>query len=47
MLDEQFPALEKLIKEEGVPVEMVDVFCEKGIFENHHSRQILQVHSRL
>lgn len=41
VLDEQLPALEKAMKEGSVDCELVDVFCDKGIFEIEDTRKIL------
>lgn len=42
VLKVQLPMLEKAMKEGSVDCELVDVFCDKGIFEIEETRQILQ-----
>ncbi|XP_031571789.1 probable imidazolonepropionase [Actinia tenebrosa] len=42
ILNEQLPAIQKLMKNGELTVENIDVFCEKGVFETEDTRKILQ-----
>ena len=42
VLEEQLPALAKSMREGVVDCELVDVFCDKGIFEIEETRKILE-----
>ena len=42
VLENQMPALKEAIKEGSVDCELVDVFCDKGIFEIEETKKILE-----
>lgn len=42
VLNEQLPALEKLMTSGELTVDNIDVFCEKGVFDLDQSRRILK-----
>lgn len=47
VLEEQLPALEKAMKDGSVECELVDVFCDRGIFEIDDTRKILDAGKKL
>ena len=42
VINEQLPAIQKLMKSGELAVENIDVFCERGVFEKEDTRKILQ-----
>ncbi|KAG8197512.1 hypothetical protein JTE90_007250 [Oedothorax gibbosus] len=47
VLNEQLPALQKLMKSGEISVDNIDVFCEKGVFDLDQSRSILEAGQKM